>query len=481
MAQLTIPVLNKDTKRWINFFNNIKNGEKLTLNTEKGRNVKIKNNKEILKSITTDDELDINKAINYFMVKKRYQPVINTSYGLRKLNDFMKTVDYGSSTGSSLGTNQTRVNETLQLYFLSLRQQLGRELVIEDADNFNLDKSRINVKSTRKIIKQDIKNFDTWKYTYIKTTNKFFNYIDTQKSYIFYHVYYNEGITKEIHKMFNILIKQVKKENKLNFNISSSRWNPSDFYAVSSTLENTILNHIKNSQTLSQLNEVMDYHFDNRDLVGLSLKKIPENKEIDFIVNKQDRPLFEYTKSVTSNISLNSMSVYIKGKSQSIFDSNRIESLVSRIFTGDKESNINLEIRGDTSMYGKISFNYINYVLSLVNINTIDDYRDMKHITNDEIVDKINKIYDSMIDNLNYTTIKTDTYDINGKRSKLISKYQSLKLVEILENNKNITHDTLLGTSVSDFIIKEIFYYGYSMGNDLFGNTKYFRIRTIRN
>ena len=105
----------------------------------------------------------------------------------------------------------------------------------------------------------------------------------------------------------------------------------------------------------------------------------------------------------------------------------------------------------------------------------------MKHITNDEIVDKINKIYDSMIDNLNYTTIKTDTYDINGKRSKLISKYQSLKLVEILENNKNITHDTLLGTSVSDFIIKEIFYYGYSMGNDLFGNTKYFRIRTIRN
>ena len=55
----------------------------------------------------------------------------------------MKTEHYGSSTGSSLGTNQTRVNETLQLHFLSLRQELGRPLTTMDADNFIIKRNRI--------------------------------------------------------------------------------------------------------------------------------------------------------------------------------------------------------------------------------------------------------------------------------------------------------------------------------------------------
>lgn len=478
MAQLTLGVLNKDETRWNNLYTNLMNGI-LTINSGKGRNLTILNNKYILKSITTNNELDIKKAINLFVINNRYQKVIKTHFGMKKLNDFMKTVDYGSTSGSSLGTNQTRVNETLQLHFLSLRQRLGRPLTIKDTNSFIIDNNLKDVKSTRKIIKQDIKNFNTWKYTYIRTANEFFNIIDNNKTYTFHHAYNDSGISKVIRNKFKELIKIVKDNNNLSFTITPSRWNPSDLFVISNNMENIILNHIERASTLNELNRIMDFYFDNHDLIGLSLKKLPIGDKFKFIINKTDRPTFNYKKSSTSYYGLDSMSVYIKAKSQSMFDPNRKEYLTSRIFTGKKISNINLEIKGSTSMYGKITLNYINYVLSQVNINPIEDCNDIK-LSNVELSNIICNLTKN-IPNMDYTNSCVTIYDIENKRSKLISKYQSLKLVEILEKNKNKIKDTLLGTSVSDYIIKEIFYYGYSMGNDLFDNTKYFRIRTIRN
>jgi len=308
--------------------------------------------------------------------------------------------------------------------------------------------------------------------------------ININKQYVFHHAFSGEGVADAIYRAFKRCINSINIDNKIN--ISMPRWNPSDIWAVEVDMEQDIISVLNSCKDMIELNTVMDSLFDKQFLVGISLKKIPTNREIQLIINKTLHTNFTYGYSSTSKGEFDTLTVQIHSKSYSWLGHKRDETIDSRIFSGTQEGNIFLEIKGSVSKYGKSSLNYINFVLNRVKIETIPTYKNIT-LSNEELRKEIERLYKSIpnLDKVNSSTLK---YNIKDIRSKLISKYQSLLLIDKLEKYKIKPYNkSLFGrlkflfnkkSSVTNYIIKEIFYYAYSMGGELFDNCKFYRIKT---
>jgi hypothetical protein len=497
--KLTIPELNKENKRWETFLNKLKNDSPFIIQNE--GEVIVTNPHEIIKNITNSDgNIGNENVVSFLRPKNRYSPVIKTNKGNFKLNQFNKTIEFGGGTGSSLGTINARIYETIQAIFFSLRQYLGRDIEPSDLhllyqDNINnvdsLSDSNLkeilsNVKSRKSITIDDLKYFENkgWIYTYIKTANVFYNSLNKDKKYIFHHAYSGEGIADAIYEAFARCIKPINKEN--NIRVSMSRWNPSDIWAVDADMEKEIIEVLNDCKDMIHLNTIIDSLFEQNYFIGISLKKIPFDREIQLIVSKTLHTNFIYDYTSASKDEFDTMTVQIHSKSFSWLGHKRKESLESRIFTGKYESNILLEINGSVSKYGKSSLIYINHVLNKLGVGSIPTYKDIK-LSDDQLRYEIKRLY-KKIPNLYKVSAVSNKFNIEDIRSKLISKYQSLLLIEKLEKFKKKPYNkSLLGRlkflfnrklSMTNYIIKEIFYYGYSMGGDLFDTCKFYRIKT---
>jgi len=499
--KLSIPVLNKDEQRWDMFLNKLKNNLPFVLQNNK--KVNINNSKEIIKNIIDiNGKLDKEKITQYLKPQNRYVPIFKTDNGNYKMNQFHKTPDFGGGSGTSLGTVNARIYETIQSLFFSLRQYLGRDIKYSDLpllykenilDYSNLtehEKIRLSIynhiNSTVEINKKDLKYFENkgWVYTYIKTANKLYDTLNENKNYTFYHAYYGKGISDALYKAFNRSIKNINIEN--NITISMSRWNPSDIWIVETDLIQHIISELDKVNDMTHLNVIVDSMFENNILVGISLKKIPFNKEIQLIISKTLHTEFIYDYSTTSSGEFDTLTVRIHSKSYSWLGDKRKETLDTRIYTGKGESNIFAEIKGSVSKYGKSSLTYINSILNRLDITPIPVHQNI-NLTNDELKIEIIKLYNTIprLQKVNSVTLR---FNIEDTRSKLISKYQSLLFVNKLEQFKNKPHKRGLfnwlkflfnkKSSITNYIIKEIFYYAYSMGGELFNSSKFYRIKT---
>jgi len=501
--RLTIPELNKEEARWNMFLTKLKNNSPFILEEE--GEVIVNNPDEVIQSITDEEgNLDMNKVILYLKPRNRYAPVIKTDKGEFKLNQFHKTVEFGGGTGTSLGTVNARTYETIQAMFFSLRQYLGREInpgdihllytdtsELESPGEINTsdDKSAIldSIRSTKNITRDDLKFFEDkgWIYTYVKTANVFYDSLNDDKQYVFHHAYSGEGIADAVYRAFIKCIRNINKENKVR--ISMSRWNPSDIWAIEVDMEQDIISVLQEIEDMTQLNTVMDSLFDDNFLVGISLKKIPFDKEIQLIVSKTLQTNFTYDHSSTSVGEFDTLTVQIHSKSYSWLQHKREETLDARTFKGKEEDNIFLEVRGSASKYGKASLTYINSILGRVKISPIPTYKELSNMSDDELRAGITRLYQS-IPNLEKKKTTTLRWNIKDIRSKLISKYQSLLFVSILESNKRKPFKKgIFGRirflfnsklNITNYIVKEIFYYAYSMGGELFDNCKFYRIKT---
>ena len=501
--RLSIPELNKEERRWDMFLYKLKNNSPFAL--AKQGYVNITNSNVIIKSITDDEgKLEMDKAIHFLKPDNRYAPVIETDKGNFKLNQFHKTEEFGGGSGTSLGTINARTYETIQALFFSLRQYLGRDiqpgdlylLYTETSETSELDpnyqdaKAEIykHVKSRRPISRDDLKFFEDkgWIYTYIKTANKFYNSLNENKHYTFHHAYSGDGVADATYEAFARSIRNINRDNEVR--ISMSRWNPSDIWAVETNMENEIIEVLNETKDMTKLNTVMDSLFDDNYLVGISLKKIPYDRDIELIVSKTLHTNFIYDFASTSDNPFDNLTVHINSKSFSWLGQKRKETLDARIYSGKDKANMFLEVRGSASKYGKASMNFVNLILDRVKIAPIPSYQDLEDMTNDELKTGIIQFYKSIPHLKKNTTAFIPRNNIKDIRSKLMSKYQALYLVSKLEKNKKRPYKTGLlnrikflfnkKLNVTNYVIKEIFYYAYSMGGELFDNTKFYRIRT---
>ena len=500
--RLTIPELSKEERRWNMFLSKLKNNKAFVL--QKEGEVTISNPDEIINAITDKNgNLKMDNVIQFLKPNNRYAPVIKTDNGEYKLNQFHKTIEFGGGAGTSLGTINARTYETIQALFFSLRQYLGRDigpgdiylLYDETSETSDIDpnyqdiKAEIyrHVKSRKPISRDDFKFFEDkgWIYTYIKTANEFYNSLNSNKHYTFHHAYSGDGIADAVYRAFVHVFHRINKENKVRINMS--RWNPSDIWAVETDMEQDIISSLRDAVDLTQLNTIMDSMFDSNFLVGISLKKIPVEREIELIVSKTLQTNFIYSNASASEGAFETMTVHINAKSFSWLGQKRKETLDARIYSGKEFANMFLEIRGSASKYGKASLNFVNSILNRVNVAPIPSHQELEKMTVEELRAMIIKLY-ANLPHLEQTANTSIGNNISNIKSKLVSKCQALLFVSTLEKYKNRPQQKGLWgrlrflfnrkLNVTNYIIKEIFYYAYSMGGELFENTKFYRIRT---
>jgi hypothetical protein len=489
----------------------------LTFNTfSKGQvPLPVDNAEEIIDNITDGEEkvFDIEKATSFLSKPgPRYLDKFKTGEDIYKLNNIEQTPDFSSSSGSSLGAEKTMILESIQCIYCALRQYLGRDIKVEDLDSLFDDNGEINpkiliyVRINKKLNRDIVEELhNEWYQTLISTANSLFtskplytekaphnvlkvednngqflySVLDPKIRYIFYQINFKSELISTMRNSY----KKFEDCSKIAF----EKWNPSDMWAVNSATDiySQIINRINRTQTVTSLNGVVDSNFKSRDLVGVSLKKIPTLTQPTLLINKiTPRPKYKFLKVRTSNVPLNSLGVHVILQQESSLESEcRTISLNLRTFAGDKVADITGEVIGTTSRHGKISLYWMNRILSKfqektkVDIGYVQTYDELKSKSDEELMSEIVQMNDFIKSVGDRTNQKRDEEKISN-RVRLVSKYQALKLACMLYDISTIDVELYSDyrDKYSDLLCQDIMYYALAIQNEVFTSPMYVRV-----
>jgi hypothetical protein len=191
---------------------------------------------------------------------------------------------------------------------------------------------------------------------------------------------------------------------------------------------------------------------------------------VTLILNKVTPvPNYKFDSVITSTNPLGSLGVKILANREVNLESphfiNGIEVMDVRSFSGpDNPSDVSGEVMGDSARHGKVGLLRINKIIGRINsnIDLVPTRQELNAFTDTELTNEITRL------NMNITERgkAVGTKESISGRARLVSKYQSLKLAELLYDNPDD----------ADEIIETIFYYAMSIKNDQFICPKYVRI-----
>jgi hypothetical protein len=466
--------------------------------------VKFINADDVADNITNpSDQFDQTKAKNFLAKGKNYTKVFQGD-DLKdyKLNDLKKDEYFGSSGGSSLGFEKTRLVESLQCLFLALKQSLitipkiGRFHTSELFDDEgNIDSEilryvRIPIEIDGEFLSDFIKNDkDGWVDTLLNTANALYNsdlqlvgknqrtVFKTNKKYVFHQIGVDSPLMKELLRSYDGCAETE--------DTPIAKWTPSDIWAVELNRQQTIINEIRDSFGIKELNDIINKRFMRSQMIGVSLKKVGGEESIKLVINKlTPAPRYYFDKIITSVDPLGSIGVKLVAKFTSEVIKDGSETLYLRSFSGGQTtSDISGEVEGQHSRYGKIGLNWINSIFSECGVlktrqvptkNQISS--NVELYTDEYLLSEINRI-NATIPNKSRTTTKR----ISGRPS-LISKYQSLKFAELItqlsKEGIKLEPDENVYASIADKVTEDIFYYAMSIQNYDFECPMYVRIVT---
>ncbi len=472
---------------------------------------------EVVDNITSDGgQYNKEKSKQFFTKSGRYQEVLKDEDGkVYKLKDIKKDVEFGSGKGSSLGLDETRLVESIQCLFFSLRQFLKRIIIEDDIkeffDEFELDENgkilevgdikseillRVNipividVKTLLNSLNADKKH---WVNTFIDTSNALYDqkiqlikakkYSDKRTILLPQKTYDFHQIGSKNSKLVEAIDAGYK--NPMTEGIPISKWAPSDVWAVSSVIEGEVVNELRGCADVKELNEIVNLRFRERNLVGISLKKVGGKESIKLIVNKLTTPPnFEFNRVVTSTGAFDSLGVRLEAKVSGEFAIKQKETLYLRSFGGkNKNSSISGEIDGAHSKFGKIGLGWINLILNESGVSGDELIPNVTQINKD--VSLTDDVLKGEIRTMNDMIPRPDKVRVTQKsisgRAALISKYQALRfavLMHRLSESGAIFTDDETGEKmlVVDKVTQDIFYYALAIKNYVFECPMYVRI-----
>lgn len=454
------------------------------------QDAEVLNSQEIIDNITTDDEYDRDKAKLFFAPKgNRYSKVIETEDDHYCLNDVEKTEDFGSSGGTSLGTRDTRKIESIQCIFLALRQSKGSSISEEDYESLfeanntikleYMDKVRIPESS--KFDKQLIDGYSNWMITFINTANAMYEHrpvystrsenkvyvLSQNRTYIFYQIGYAGGLIESINKKYR---EKLPEEGK---KIPIAKWTPADIWCINEEFHSYIISLIDRGRSLSRLKTIIDRQFANKNLRGISLKKLKgDTDDIRIVINGETpRPIYHYLRH---QYKLNTIGVNVLVTRDEQFESpdlpenekSLIEVMNFRSFSGpDKLSDISGEIIGSSARHGKIGLTIINKILDKKGITKIPTRLDLfsnqdSTLVKQRLIDEINQMNEDLGDE------PENVFEDTGSISIVLSKWQSLMIIKTL----------ILNETLRDSIMQDLFYFAMAISNDVFECPSYVRI-----
>lgn len=485
-----LEVKNEIGKRGDVLVRKIRDGEPLMVNKDGIRKeIVVINKEQILHAITNQDgTFNGYKAMMYFTRQEnqsRYKlDAIHGDDGqLYKLNDLEKTAYFGSSRGTSLGSVDTRYVESIICIFLAWRQLKKSDLEEQDFEHivsmpeqmFEELKRIWTSLDTKLNITQDLilKYEEAWRNTFIYIPN-FLYYpgiihsgfkneylLNPEKSYRFYQLSSSDQPIKILKEVFQ------KRHPGVNF----AKWNPSDIFAVEIAEEQELFYKLDSCKTSVKLNEIVDKAFDNKQMVGISLKKIKKQGDIRIIVNKVTRPPKYTLKTIRLSrlpFATLGLEIYADRKSREFGPGSEV--LVIRSRERNKLVNISAEVRGKTAKHGNMSLTQINKILEENGLETVptvtsksEKYYEqgIENWTEEELRDEILLINDKIIQNYG-SIIDSKDLAIEVDRIRLLSKYQSLFLAWIIMEAQNVETEKE-GITLADKVIEEMFHFALSI------------------
>ena len=470
-------------------------GEEIPLKPEGESGVVIKRISDIINKNTQDTtsrNLIAPKYTPYDSVKmkdvflkrpgyKKYTKSLRAEDGEEyKLNDIVKTSDFGSSGGSSLGTESTIKVESIYCFYFAIRQFLDRDISITDDTSYFLtspsvlDFIKIPVQITQEILDE----FGEWETSFIETVNginrtekylvkdrKNNSVLDSNKKYSFH----------QINSRDDLITSLSDKYRSFNLGIPISKWTPSDIWAVDVERKDHIIGLIRACRSLSDLNRIVNNSFDRSELVGISIKKIKSgHNNFKIIINNESpKPLYTFSKVIVLDKPTGTLNTTIVVNRKSEVYGDGEEKVDFRTYESDIR-NIVGEVLGKEAKFGKISLGQINRMLRNSEIKEVPITLELINFDESELKNKILDLNNEIIENpslkdfIRRSNVRSDLKPETKRR--LISKYQGLLLAKILL-------DTLLVDRESvDNLLQKIFYYALAIENQEYECPKYVRI-----
>lgn len=475
---------------------------------------RIINSDEIIDRITKNGNFDSNLSTDFFKPKTLYKPVLKSEDGrMFHLNDLEKTKEFGSSRGSSLGTVDSKIIETIQCMFFALQSldsenkmnydfRDPRTIRVEyflEPNSDEIRKDILNrVKSSVKITSDILSSYrgesdkpSSWWNSFCYSVDRFYNFTCYFESpvvkykeitilplywdEVFHHVDYNgvDSVPKTLKRKFSEL--NPKK------NVKFEKWNPSDVYAVSSYNEFLIIEQIEDCKSLAELNQLLLKLFDERKMRGISLKKTGREIFPDLVINNQTiAPDYKLKSFKDSPNPLDTISFSLICDVVGFPDFKN--KLVLRSFGGE---NIQ-DIQGEGEQYpqaeskqGKISLKAINDILEKYlkrydfEIDKVPDVSQLKKLSDDQLIMDIQKAHQEIFGK---TDLKVPG---NVSRARLISKYQAIYFGLIIHRVKqeNLYWEFLSKETIflEEIILRDILHYAMSIKNIHFDSSVYVR------
>jgi hypothetical protein len=239
------------------------------------------------------------------------------------------------AAGSGAGAEVTALAESLQAYACAARQFLKKDLTkITDLS----DKTTKDAHCDRKLSDCLKKLDDEWYHSVIVTANLIFKDVKKNKNtgFLFYR---GKDLPDKIYACF----KKFKKTSGIS---GEDKWNPADIWMIKKGFK-----FDEDQQTLKDLNRYLYDEFNNNNLIGISLKKVPLKYTVHSkIYNKGKPDVAEFKAFRPGKNMTDSKDIYIEFVSDKKDGEVQLRTFSSRPEPAAWQG----EIKGKTAAGGKI-------------------------------------------------------------------------------------------------------------------------------
>ena len=187
------------------------------------------------------------------------------TYDLKRIRLRYKAPQGGGARG---GTRIANLGEGSQCIYAAVAFGLGRNITQRDISKTNIEKykNKFDIDSTVDEILDDLP--EIWMNSSILGANKLFDKFFKVNGKFTFHKASKDAGSKIVRKI-NELFQKFKKDEGLSLNIN--KWNPADFWLVSSEFDIQIL---EDEKTMEGFNQQIQKQLLNNKLIGISLKQM---------------------------------------------------------------------------------------------------------------------------------------------------------------------------------------------------------------
>jgi hypothetical protein len=367
----------------------------------------------------------------------------STSIDIRTLDVIFENITHRfyfkpKSGGSGAGAEITALGECFQAYACAARQKKGSDLETAEEAIDLLDTSIIKqFTDCDRTLEQCVKGLDPdWLNSGVVIANKFASKLGSSK----YKFLRGGSIVDSIEKTYN----KLKKESGITLNIN--KWNPSDIWAIKVNFKPKF-----DHDTLDQYNKYILSEFNNKNLIGVSLKKLtsganrckeelfnggiprPEAKFVSYSIagKRGNDPWSKIYKDKPQSASKDAYLTYTVGGKKT--------EMQIRTFTNGK-SGWQGEIKGASAAGGKIGGGNLQEALKLAGVpsSKFEDqtsFKSKSSINNKNTIKKFTEMYNKLSKDkvtVDEMTIFLSNYNDNW----LYSKYLTMQFIYVMINER---------------------------------------------